>query len=232
MKIETFAVKIDTLSTSINCSTKPDVMLVLDKSLSIDAIDLGKLKTAALDFVTNLSPAPNGTHVGQVSFATNGFLDLHLSSNISDINYAINHLSTPTNPNDGYTNLAAGINKATAEFANTSYDRNDTESPDSMIIITDGIPTAVDATNKGNDITHIRLARNAALASANAADTAGIKIYVVGVGIDDTMCISIDGETCNDWLRDNIATNASYYFTASDWNVLQSILRSLSLCHL
>src|SRR3989344_4761154 len=111
-----------------------DVMLVLDRSGSINSTELALLKTAATDFVTALGLAPLGIHAGQSSFATTGSLDQILTGNSASLNAAINALVS-----GGFTNLQSGINLATVELGGGN-DRNDLTSPDKMIIITDGHP--------------------------------------------------------------------------------------------
>jgi len=191
----------------IGCLEKADVMLVLDRSGSIDSGELTTLKTAALAFVTALSPSTDGVHMGQTSFSTNGTLDLHLTASTSDINAAINGLSS-----GGNTNLGEGISLADTELDNPGDgdDRPDAESPDFLVIITDGNPTAGSPNPE-----------DAGINAANAAKADGIVIYVVGVGTTTAT---------TDYLKDNIATSASHYFDAADWSNLQTILEDLATC--
>ena len=140
------------------CVAKPDVMQVLDRSGSIDSGELATLKTAALAFVVALNPQPDGAHMGQSSFATIGSFDLDLTDNKTAIDAAINGLTT-----GGYTNLKEGIMYANQELADGDDDRNDTTSPDFMVIITDGQP---------NRPTPDSEARAQAIAQADIADSA------------------------------------------------------------
>lgn len=190
----------------LGCSEKADVMSVLDRSGSIDDDELDTMQIAALAFVTALAPSADGVHMGQTSFATNGSLDLHLTGVLLDIQNAINGLV-----NDGFTNLKEGIELATGELADAHvHDRTDAESPDFMVIITDGNPNRPEGDPAGD-----------ATAAATAAKNAGTVIYVVGVGDD------LDA----DYLRDNIASSAAHYFDAADFDALQTILESLAECN-
>ncbi|MFH1956675.1 MAG: vWA domain-containing protein [Patescibacteria group bacterium] len=197
------------LPDGLGCRDKADVMQVLDRSGSISSSEMAVLKTAAKAFVSALAPESDGVHMGQTSFSDNGTLDLHLTDNVAAINLAIDGISP-----GGYTNLKEGIELATAELANPgdTHDRADVDSPDYMVIITDGAP------NEPGTETQ---AKAAAIVAANAADTDGIIIYVVGVGTSE--------DTAN-WLKNNIATTPAHYFDASDWNALQQILESLAGC--
>lgn len=186
------------------CSSKPDVMSILDRSGSI-AGSLATLKTAALAFVTALSPSTDGAHMGQTSFADTGTLDLHLTASTTAINAAINGLVS-----NGYTNLYEGLLLANQELADGVHDRNDTESPDFMVVITDGAPNRPIGTSEQD-----------AIDAATAAKNAGVTIYVVGVGVTTSNA---------DWLKNNIATTPGHYYDASDFSQLQSILESIAFC--
>ena len=186
-----------------------DVMLVLDRSGSIDAGELATLKTAAEDFVDALIPAvpTTDTHMGQTSFADVGSLDLNLTDDVTAIKAAINGLST-----GGFTNLMEGITYATTEL--TGGDRTpDADYPDYMVVITDGAP------NRPTDETAAKVA------AANAADAAravGIKIYVVGIGTDAATAT---------YLSDEIANNTGQYYDASDYASLSAVLADIATCN-
>lgn len=181
-----------------------DVMLVLDRSGSIDSTELGQLKTAANTFVTNLSLAVNGNHAGQSSFSTTGTLDQQLTSNPALLTTSINGLVS-----GGFTDLKDGIDLANTELASVR-DRNDVTSPDKMIIITDGHP---------NRPLPSLTAATVAATSATNAKSAGIEIFVVGVGSDvDTT-----------YLQNSIASPGDYY-PVSNYSNLQTVLQNLNLC--
>jgi len=193
----------------IGCQDKLDLMLVLDRSGSIGPTDLTTLQTAAKAFVDALVLEADGPHAGLVSFAFTGSLDEHLTDDAAAVKAAIDALTT-----SGLTNLQDAILEATDELANPGdgHDRDDGDSPDFLVIITDGAPT----TSNGGD------PETAATAAANAADAAGIEIYVVGV--DTTPSTA-------DYLRDNIATTPAHYFDAGDFGDLQAILDGLAECN-
>jgi len=191
--------------TPIACE-QADVMLVLDRSGSISNSELTSLKTAASAFVATLNPNTNGAHIGQVSFSTTGSLDLHLSDNLTAINAAISGLN-----NGGWTNLFDGITLADSELDDTHiHDRDDTNSPDYMIIITDGHPNRPLPSNTADD---------KAAAAATTAKKKGVTIFVVGVGNDVN----------SNYLK-SIATSPAHYFFVTNYAELQNILGSLNLC--
>jgi len=189
----------------LGCNEEVDVMLVLDRSGSISSGELTTMKSAAKAFVDALSPSADTAHMGQSSFAFTGSLDLHLSASSTEIKAAIDALSS-----GGTTNLSEGITLAKTELDNPGdgHDRSDGDSPDFMVIITDGAP------NEGGG-------EAGAEAAADAAKAAGIEIFVVGVGTTSGTA---------DFLRDDIASGSDHYFDASDFDQLQSILEGLVSC--
>jgi len=190
------------------CEDKADLMLVLDRSGSISSPELLVLQNAAKGFATALAPSQDGIHMGQTSFSDNGSLDLHLTDNVANINSAIDGLIPAI-----YTNLYEGISLAKGELDNPGdgHDRADADSPDYMVIITDGDP------NRPLPGDPEQLAIDA----AGAAKSAGVKIFVVGVGTT---------ETTADWLKNNIASGPEYYFDAADFAALGTILQNIATC--
>jgi predicted ribosomally synthesized peptide with SipW-like signal peptide len=186
------------------CFEQADVMLVLDRSQSIDTGERAQLKAAAHAFVTAMNP-DGGVHMGQTSFSDTGSLDQHLTASATAINAAIDALAGGT-----YTNLYQGINKARLELddSNTTYERPSV--PDYMVIITDGRP---------NRPSPESTARAQALSEATTAKTAGVTIYVVGVGSDvDSVYLK------------QIASGADHYYGIADYDDLQAILTAIANC--
>ena len=129
----------------IGCEAAPDVMLVLDRSGSIDATELGQLKTASKAFVTALAPSADGSHIGQSSFDGAGSLDTQLMYDVTTIEANIDALTS-----GGSTDLEAGLTLASQELA-SARDRTDADSPDFMVVITDGVPNVPDQTQGKTD---------------------------------------------------------------------------------
>lgn len=185
-----------------------DVILVLDRSGSIDSTELSQLKTAANDFIDSLELSTLGIHAGMSSFADTGSLDHHLSDDPTSVKTSINALSS-----SGFTNLKAGLDLATTELANPgdSHDRTDGSSPDKIIVVTDGHPNRPLPSNTADDV---------AAASADAARAANAEIFVVGVGADVN----------TSYLQTEIADDASHYYSVSNYSGLQTTLQNLDLC--
>src|SRR3989344_2798501 len=189
---------------TLTACKQADVMLVLDRSGSINSTELTDLKTAANDFVDAMGLTPLGIHSGQSSFATSSTLDHILSFNSVTLKAAIDALIS-----GGFTNLKSGIDLASGELSGVN-DRIDLTSPDKMIIITDGHPNRPFPSDTADDV---------AAASATAFKLAGGEIFVVGVG-SDVNTVYLQG----------IATNAGHYYSASDYSGLETALQNLDLC--
>ena len=189
----------------IGCLEKADVMLVLDRSSSISSSEMDTLKDAANAFVEALAPSPDGIHVGLVSFASNASLDVHLTSDAATVTSTINSLVS-----GGMTNTSEAIDFADTELGDPTYDRPDVDSPDIIVLITDGEPTV----GGGKPI---------AEAAADAAKANGIEIFGVGVGITPTNAL---------WMEEEIVSppGSSHYFDATDFNALAAILEALANC--
>ena len=190
-----------TPTTPVACPA--DVMLVLDRSGSINSTELGQLKTAAKLFVDDMGLTPAGIHAGQTSFATTGSLDHILSSDSVTLKATIDALIS-----GGFTNLKAGIDLASGELAGGN-DRPDGTSPDKMVIITDGHPNRPFPSGTADDV---------AAASATAFKIGG-EIFVVGVGSD-----------VNTAYLQSIATNAGHYYSVSNYSGLEEVLEDLNVC--
>ena len=195
------------------CDEEVDVMLVLDRSASIDAGELTTLKNAALAFVDALNPSPSGAHIGLVSFGTTATLDQTLTDSEATIDAAINAVSVSSG---SFTNLQDGILDATTALSAG-------RPTDVMVIITDGAPTASNGNPNGPVVDPLPLNTHstAALNAANAADGAGIEIFVAGVGTNATT------ET---YLEGNIATDPAHFFGVVDFDDLEAVLAALIDC--
>jgi predicted ribosomally synthesized peptide with SipW-like signal peptide len=194
-----------TPTTPIACPV--DVMLVLDRSGSINSTELGQLKTAAKQFVDDMGLSLSGIHAGQSSFATTGSLDHHLDFNSVTLKAAIDALIAT-----GFTNLKEGIDLAAGELANPGdlHDRPDITSPDKMVIITDGHPNRPLPSSTADDV---------AATSASSFKSGGGEIFVVGVGSDVNTA----------YLQNDIASPGDYY-SVSDYSGLQETLKDLDVC--
>ena len=165
-----------TLAASSDITANPvDIMLVLDRSGSMDGKPFTDLKAAANEFVNvianatnNIVPPPDadtitgGSHIGVVSFGTTATLDLDLSTDVSSIQDTINGLVI-----DDLTNHRDAFETATQVLqgsANKKY----------IILITDGNSTA----GAYGSLDNVQ----AANAAASAARAAGITIFCIGLG--------------------------------------------------
>jgi len=194
----------------VGCLDKADVMLVLDRSGSINSTELATLKTAAKTFVDALAPSADGVHVGMVSFSSSATLNSHLTSDGASVKTAIDGLTS-----GGNTNLEHGIQLADGELDDAHlHDRDDTEAPDIIVLITDGEPTA-----SNGPLTH----REDARVAADNTKSDGVEIFAVGVGITPSNAT---------YLKDDIVSPPSvdHYFNAVDFDDLEAILENIAQC--
>ena len=165
-----------TLAASSNITANPvDIMLVLDRSRSMDGKPFTDLKAAANEFVNvianatnNMTPPPDadtiagGSRIGVVSFGTTATLDLALSTDVPTIQNTIDGLVV-----DDSTNHRDAFEKATQALQGSTNDKF-------IILITDGNSTA-GAHSSLNNV-------QAATAAAAAARADGITIFCIGLG--------------------------------------------------
>ncbi|MFC7176269.1 vWA domain-containing protein [Halosegnis marinus] len=144
-----------------------EVALVSDTSGSITTSELAQLKTAAKDFVDNLS-VPD--EAAAISFASSASLDQELTTNYQAVKDAID-----TYTDSGSTNMSAGISTAETELISGT---NATPGASKVIILlSDGSPDST----------------SAATSAANSAKGAGIRIFTIalGSGANETFLESI-----------------------------------------
>jgi uncharacterized protein YegL len=192
------------ISLPLDCEGVLDLMLVLDRSVSIDGVELAQLKSAANQLLSTLAPTTTGVYVGQTSFATTGSLDLHLTPDETSAHAAVNALVA-----GGLTNLKEGLELATAEL-DDGHEHERASVDDAILVITDGNPT--------------RPAGNATSSAAAAADTAraaGISVLVVGVGVSSST---------EAYLKTEIADDAAHYYNVANFAALDELFMELPFC--
>lgn len=185
------------------CSENLDLMVVMDRSGSIDESEEDLMQAGASAFVDALNLTAGGPYAGLVNFNSTAVLSQVITDSEAAMLAAI-----AVDGTFGSTNLEAAIVTAQAELAGAN-DHNDVTHPDVMVIITDGNPTT--STTGGNHEAN-------ALAAATAAKAAGTTIYVVGIGAD-----------VNGAYLETIASSPAHYF-AADFATLETQLVGLLQC--
>lgn len=184
----------DTLKVSIGLSASPDIIsnpsdiiLILDKSGSMQGPAFESLKNAAKAFIDVIKNATNksltntinsGSRIGIVSFSDNATLDEPLSTSVTDLKTAIDTLVT-----GGLTNHAAAFQKAMESFDFLSTNNK------VILMFTDGKTTLGNPPITVTD-----------LAKAN-----GITIYCIGLSGGD----GIDEATLNSWASEPSDTHVA-----------------------
>lgn len=170
-----------TLAAAPDISENPtDIVLILDRSGSMEGAPLTSLKAGADIFIDIIDEATDGSgdgtigggsHIGIVSFADTATQDTQLITSVQQLKEAVAHLEA-----DGRTNHADAFTKA--------FDLFDPMSSNAkvMVMFTDGKTTA------GPPPSPV----------AAAARAAGVVIYCIGLIGDD----GIDVAVLNDWATD------------------------------
>lgn len=180
-----------------------DIVLILDRSGSMDGVPLESLKEAANTFIDIIDEATDGTQDGQigsgsrigiVSFATTASQDTQLITSVDDLKAAVDDLTA-----NGSTNHEAAFTQALALFDPAS------DNAKVMIMFTDGETTA------GGDANVV----------ASAAKAQGVTIYSIGLEGDG----GIDEQALEDWASD---PSSAYVVIAPDAAELEQIFENLA----
>lgn len=164
---DTFGIRLSLAAEPDIVTAPADIVLILDRSTSMAGAPLDALKAAAnrlIDIIDTASDSTedgvigNGSRIGIVSFSSTATQDTQLITSVSELNTAVNALSS-----GGLANHADAFTKATQLFDVTTENRK------IIIMFTDGITTA------GSPPAPI----------AEAAKAQGITIYVVGITGDN-----------------------------------------------
>jgi len=167
-----------TATCSVSVPHASDVMLVIDRSSSMAGSRIAGARNAARRFVAEMNLPPD--QVGLVSFNHDAALGAPLADDSVVVQDAIDRLVT-----DGGTNIAAGINQAREELAGSHHLPFHTPA---IILLTDG-----------------QSDQGAARAAANAARSAGMLLFTIGLGSDAD----------HDLLRELASAPDAYYYAST-----------------
>ncbi len=180
-----------------------DIVLILDRSGSMEGEPLESLKIGADTFIDIIDKATDGSqdgqigggsHIGVVSFASTAVKDTQMITSVADLKTAVGNLSA-----GGFTNHGDAFTKAFELFDPMS------DNAKVMVMFTDGKTTA------GPPPSPI----------AAAARAAGVVIYVIGLVGDD----GIDEAALNDWATDPDSSHVAIAPTPAD---LEEIFKDLA----
>ncbi|OHA38654.1 MAG: hypothetical protein A3G52_04385 [Candidatus Taylorbacteria bacterium RIFCSPLOWO2_12_FULL_43_20] len=203
----------------VECESPADVMLVIDRSGSMDddggdpPEPLSSVKKAAVSFVENMKERDRA---GVVSFANTASdpLDIVLTADfkkVKDSVFAIN-IATTSGPQN--TNIGSGLIVATKELLS---ERGREEAKKVIVLLTDGLPSRPTLPDNKE------YPEKYAIDAANGARAANIDLYAIGLG----------SGVRADFLRD-LTVIPDRYFEAARPEELIQIYRNIaaSICKL
>ena len=198
-----FRIKLS-LTAAPDITTNPtDIVLILDRSGSMEGSALANLKNGADAFIDIIAESTggaadgqigSGSHIGIVSFATTATQDTQLITSVADLKAAVNALTA-----EGSTNHADAFEKALDLFDPTSTNAK------VMVMFTDGNTTA------GGDPNAV----------ATLAKSQGVIIYCIGLSGNG----GIDVAALNAWSSD---PDSSFVFITPDDAELEEIFEDLA----
>jgi len=176
------------------CFPSVDVILIIDRSGSMNGQPWRDAKTAASNFVNNLKFGANADLAGLVSYNNNATLDQRLTNSATALRQAIGSMPAA----DGYTSISRGLQTAQDELASS---RHNPEALPVLVLLSDGMPTLDDTPSN-------------ALAVATAAKNAGSRIFTVGLGdVDHALMAGIASRT-NDYFYTTNSSQLTALFNA------------------
>ena len=224
-----------TLGVSANAFTtvdKTDVVLVLDRSTSMNENSMTSTKNAAKDLVDLLitDKSSNKVRVGIVTYGTN-LLSSYTSKNLTNNKAALINLidSIPVNLNNQGTNIHAGLIGANKLLASS-----ESGTQKIVILLSDGEPTFYMGTNNnicGNgqfdsidwasdcNVFGNRKPSTVANREATTMKSSGITIYTIGFNMSTS--------SREYAFLGNIATSTSNRYTANDYETLRKTFKNI-----
>lgn len=198
-----FTIKLSLAAEPDIVSNPTDIVLVLDRSISMAGSPMANLKSGAKRFIQIIDESTdgahdgnigNGSHIGIVSFASTATQDTQLITSVADLNAAVNALSA-----DGFTNHADAFEKAVQLFDPASTNEK------VIVMFTDGVTTTGGDSN----------------AVATAAKAQGIIIYCIGLSGNG----GVDEQALNDWASD---PDSAYVAITPDDEELDKLFEDLA----
>jgi hypothetical protein len=195
-----------------------DVMLVLDRSLSMSGQPLTDAKNAAKLLVDQLNSTLD--QVGLVSYSDWANLDAGLTNNFTAVKSAIDAMVA-----SGYTNIGDAVYKAQAEL--NTHGRSGTVKV--MVVLTDGV---ANRSHNGDWCdtwpTSPTACTNDAINQAAAAKSAGTVLYTIGLNLDEVEAQHPGSGVLARQVLQAMATGPGYYYESPSSSELQGIFADIA----
>ncbi|NNL67578.1 MAG: VWA domain-containing protein, partial [Myxococcales bacterium] len=218
-------------ATSVAALGERDIVLVQDVTLSfVEEIDEARNALSAFTLAM-VNQSISGDRIGLVTFNQEASEELPLTPIPGDVSAVLDAIDTfanctaadagsdPAHPCYG-TDIAPGIDAAVSEFQSASDDRAEKV----IVLVSDGVPCLPFNT------TETLARRDAALASALAAEAAGISVYSVFLDkpiVDNIYCWMVDSNAADPDFMEELAVGNGRFFATPDEEDLDDILVSI-----
>lgn len=225
-------VTLEVKGNSYNKKIKMDIVLILDRSSSMDnKIDnktkIALVKEQAINLINTLLDNENDVNIGIVTFGTrilNNYSTNKLENNKKTLNNLIN--SIPNNKYNEATNIHEALEKAKELLLNSTANKK------AIILLTDGMPTKFTYENKvygtginDNEVCYIEKGKNCTKTSpSKMAEKIALElkkhttIYTIGFGVSNEAKI---------FLKDKIASSQNDFYLANNINNLKDNFKDI-----
>lgn len=175
-----------------------DIVFLLDTSTSVSERNFKKVLQFVKEFLAEAYIAPDGVHVGVITFSSYAYVQFNLNkfSSREEVFEAVDSIPYSY----GSTNTAAGLRALRAAFTKENGERP--EAPNYALVITDGVSNI----NTFQTVTEAELTRNS-----------DIHVYAIGIGLSDTSELE---KIASKPSRENT-------FNVQDFNELQGVKKDL-----
>lgn len=194
-----------------------DIIMVLDRSGSMQGQKLTDAKTAARSMVDQLDA--NTDRIGLVSYADTGRVDVQLTNNFAQVKSAVSSISA-----NGSTNIGDGVYQGRTALQSARAD-----AVPALVVLTDGI---ANRQHQGSGCTTTPTSptpcTNDAINQAAAAKQAGQTVFTIGLGLQQASGGSGAALTLARSMLQQMASTADKFYDAPSSGQLTTIFATIA----